>query len=114
MKIGKILKERIELLGISLNELSSLTFIDIEILKNLHNNKLDYDNLEEYDKSLLCDALYCSEEYFFDECERERDLIGASMNRGSKQDKVAIETKCKIYKFIKDYTFIDEIINGGV
>jgi len=41
MKIGKILKKRIELLGIGLNELSSLTLIDIEVLKGLLDNKLE-------------------------------------------------------------------------
>lgn len=113
MKIGTILKKRIDLIGINIEELSKKTFIDEKIIKELMNNKYDFEMLDEFDKSLLADALYCSENYFIDEKEREKDLICSSLNRGTKQDKETINAKCKIYKFVKDYIFIKEIIDGG-
>ena len=113
MKIGKILRERMDLFDISVTELSEKTFIDESILKNLRANKYDFEMLDEYDKALLADALFCSVDYFLDEEVRSKDFIFSSINRGAKQDKKAQKAKCRIYRFVKNYIFVKDIINGG-
>ena len=46
MKIGRLLKERMSLLGISLDDLVNMTYIDSDLLENLYNNELDFEELE--------------------------------------------------------------------
>ena len=109
MKIGRLLKERMSLLGISLDDLVNMTYIDSDLLENLYNNELDFEELDEYDKEILTNSLFCSKNYFIDENERKYDIVNASLNRGKEQDVRAIRTKCKIQKFVNDFIFINEL-----
>lgn len=109
MKIGKLLEERMKILGISIDDLSNSTYIDVEILQGLYNNELDFNDIDEYDKKILCNALFCSEEYFINAKARKFDIVTSSVNRGKEQDEIAIKTKCKLQRFIKDFVFVNEL-----
>ena len=111
MKIGKLLRERMKLLNITLENLYKTTYIDKEILEQLYNNKMEYDELDEYDKEILSNALFCSKDYFINRKERKYDIVTCFLNRGNKQDNKAIKTKCILQRFVKDFIFIDELKN---
>ena len=50
MKIGKLLKDRMDLLDMSMDTLIDATYIDEDILQNLYDNKIDFEDLDEYDQ----------------------------------------------------------------
>ncbi len=106
MKIGKLLKDRMNLLEISLDDLVNMTYIDSDLLEQLYNNELDFEELDEYDKEILANSLFCSKNYFIDENERKYDIVMCSLNRGKEQDSKAIMTKCKIQKYVNDFLFV--------
>ena len=109
MKIGKLLKERMKLLEISFDDLVNITYIDSDLLEQLYNNELDFEKLDEYDKEILANALFCSKNYFLDENERKYDIVISSLNRGKEQDNKAIMTKCKLQRFVNDFVFVNEL-----
>ncbi len=116
MKIGKILKDRMKLLKISLDDLVNITYIDSDLLEQLYNNELDFEELDEYDKEILTNSLFCSKNYFIDENERKYDIVMCSLNRGKEQDARAIMTKCKLQRYVNDFVFVNKIrkeLNNG-
>ena len=112
MKIGKLLKERMKLLEISLDDLVNMTYIDLDLLERLYNNELDFEELDEYDREILTNSLFCSKNYFLDENERKYDIVMTSLNRGQEQDSKAIMTKCKLQRYINDFVFVNELRKG--
>lgn len=113
MKIGKLLKDRMDLLDMSMDTLIDATYIDEDILQNLYDNKIDFEDLDEYDQETLTNALFCSKNYFTDERERKFDIVMCSLNRGNEQDNIAIKTKCRLQRFVNDFLFVNELKNGS-
>lgn len=109
MKIGKLLRDRRKLLEISLDDLVNMTYIDSDLIEQLYNNELDFEDLDEYDKEILTNSLFCSKNYFIDENERKYDIVMSSLNRGQEQDIKAILTKCKLQRYVRDFIFVNEL-----
>lgn len=107
--IGRELYDRMKLLGIDISTLSELTFIDEEIIEKLINNKIAYEDIDEFDLSLISNALHCDDSYFINDEVRNRDLLVATMNRGKDTIK-SRKVKAKIQDYLRDYAFLNEII----
>ena len=107
--IGSELQDRMNLLGIDVSTLSEMTFMDEDVLKDILNNKQAYEDIDEFDLSLICSALHCDALYFIDGEVRNKDLLVSTMNRGKDSVK-SKNVKAKIQDFMNDYAFVNEIL----
>lgn len=105
---GDDLKERMILLGFDTAKLAELTFIEPSEIEEMINNEIPYNEIDDFDMSLICNALHCDTKYFVDSSVKSKDLVYATMNRGNDTQK-SRTIKAKIQDFIKDYTFINEV-----
>ena len=107
--IGNELQERMDLLGINIPTLAEMTFMDEDVLSDIVKNELAYEEIEDFDKALICGALHCDEFYFVDDEVRKRDLLISTFNRGNDSIK-SKNAKAKIQDFMKDYAFVNEVL----
>lgn len=107
--IGSELQDRMNLLGIDVSTLSEMTFMDEEIIHDIMNNKLAFEDIDEFDLSLICNALHCDTLYFVDGEVRNKDLLVSTMNRGKDSVK-SKNVKAKIQDFMSDYAFVNEVL----
>lgn len=107
--IGNEMQDRMNLLGIDVSTLSDMTFMDEDALNQILNNRLAYENVDEFDLSLICNALHCDSRYFVDDEVRNKDLLISTLNRGNDSVK-SKNVKAKIQDFINDYVFINDIL----
>lgn len=107
--IGRELQDRMNLLGINVSTLAQITFMDEETISDIIENRLSYEDVDEFDMSLICSALHCDTQYFIDGEVRKKDLLISTMNRG--QDSVKSKNvKAKIQDFMKDFAFVNEVL----
>ena len=107
--IGSELQDRMNLLGIDVSTLSEITFIDEEIINGIINNESAYEEIDEFDLSLICSALHCDAQYFIDDDIKNCDLLISTMNRGKDSVK-SRNVKAKIQDFMNDYAFVNEVL----
>ncbi len=107
--IGSVLQDRMNLLGINVSTLSEMTFMDEEVIVDIINNNLAYEDIDEFDLSLICNALHCDALYFVDSGVRNKDLLVSTMNRGKDSVK-SKNVKAKIQDFMNDYAFVNEVL----
>lgn len=111
--IGSELQDRMNLLGIDISTLSEMTFMDEEVISDIINNKSSYEEIEEFDLLLICNALHCDVQYFVDSKVRNCDLLISTMNRGKDSAK-SKNVKAKIQDFMNDYAFVNEVLSEEV
>ncbi len=57
--IGYELKNRMDMLGIDVSALSEMTFMDEDVIRDIIADTLAYEEIDEFDMSLICSALHC-------------------------------------------------------
>ena len=92
--------------------LSEMTFVDEDIMKDILADKMAYEEIDEFDMSLMCSVLHCDAHYFTDSKVRNRDLLISTMNR-EKDTVKSKNVKAKIQDYMNDFTFISEIQDYG-
>lgn len=107
--IGSELQDRMNLLGIDVSTLSEITFIDEEVISSIINNESAYEEIDEFDLSLICSVLHCDVQYFLDGDVRNCDLLISTMNRGKDSVK-SRNVKAKIQDFMNDFAFVNEVL----
>lgn len=110
--IGNEIKNRMNCLNISIEELSNKTFLDYNVISAIVNNKQAYEEIDDFNLSLICSVLHCRPEFFTEPLIRERDLLVNAMNQDIDNRK-ALDVKIKIQDFINDYSFINNILNDN-
>lgn len=108
--IGSELQDRMNLLGINVSTLSEMTFMDKDIISDIIENRLLYEDIDEFDMLLICNALHCDVRYFIDSEVRNRDLLVSTMNRGKDSVK-SRNVKAKIQDYMNDSAFVNEILS---
>ena len=103
--IGSGLQDRMNLLGIDISTLATMTFIDEEVIDDIIHNKTAYEEIDEFDLSLICNALHCDALYFVEDEVKNRDLLVSTMNRGRDSVK-SKNVKVKIQDFMNDYILL--------
>ncbi|MBQ1394158.1 MAG: hypothetical protein IIY81_11655 [Lachnospiraceae bacterium] len=107
--IGSELQDRMNLLGIDISALSEITFMDEKIISGIIEDRIPYEDVDEFDMSLICSALHCDVEYFVDDKVKSKDLLISTMNRGKDSIK-SKKVKAEIQDYIKDYSFVNEVM----
>lgn len=107
--IGSELQDRMNLLGINISTLSEMTFIDEESISDIIGDESAYEEIDEFDLSLICSALHCDPKYFIDCDVRSCDLLISTMNRGKDSVK-SRNVKAKIQDFMNDFAFVNEVL----
>ena len=107
--IGSELQDRMNLLGIDISTLAEMTFIDEEVISSIINNESAYEEIDEFDLSLICSALHCDSKYFIDSEVRNCDLLISTMNRGKDSVK-SKNVKAKIQDYMNDFAFVNEVL----
>ena len=98
--IGSELQDRMNLLGIDVSTLAEITFMDEETISDIIENRVSYEDIDEFDMSLICSALHC---------DAHKDLLISTMNRGRDSVK-SKNVKAKIQDFMKDFAFVNEVL----
>lgn len=105
--IGRDLKERIALLGLDSTTLASMPSLDEDLVNSIAENKLAYEDIDEFDLSLLCNALHCEPSYFINGEVKSKDFLAKTI---TPTDSMAVKKiKMKIYNFVNDFAFVHEI-----
>lgn len=107
--IGSELQDRMNLLGIDISALSEITFMDEEMISDIIENRIFYEDVDEFDMSLICSALHCAPQYFIDSEIKNKDLLISTMNRGKDSGK-STDVKAKIQDFMNDFAFVNEVL----
>ena len=107
--IGSELQDRMNLLGIGSSALSEITFMDEETISDIIKNKISYEDIDEFDMSLICSVLHCDARYFTDREVRNKDLLISTMNRGKDSVK-SKNVKAKIQDYMNDLAFVNEVL----
>lgn len=107
--IGSELLDRMNLLGIDVSTLSEMAFMDEEVIADIINDKISFEEIDEFDLSLICSTLHCEPKYFVDGEVRNEDLVISTMNRGKDSIK-SKNVKAKIQDFMNDYAFVNEVL----
>ena len=107
--IGSELQDRMSLLGMDVSTLSDMTFIDEDMINGIIDNKTAYEDIDEFDLSLICSTLHCDTRYFIDAEVRDKDLLISTMNRGKDTVK-SKNVKAKIQDFMNDYAFVNDVL----
>lgn len=108
--IGKDMRDRMKLLGLTVDELASKAFMEKETIDALIQNKITLEDIDEFDLSLICAVLHCNTSFFIDADAKEKDLLTASINRGGDNEK-SMKVKAKIQDFMNDFIFITNILS---
>ena len=106
-----ILKSRMELLDITTKELADTVFMTTSEVKNILDGIVGYDDLDSFDISLLCSALYCSDDYFENKETRDKDMLN---NLIATSDTLKIiEVKKRISSYLYNMGFIKSVDQKG-
>lgn len=107
--IGEYVQERMSLLGMSTDELACKTFLKPWEINCIIRNKLALEEIDEFDLSIISNALHCKPEYFYNENVRKKDFLVNTMNRGNDTEN-SINVKVKIQDYLNDFIFVNEIL----
>lgn len=107
--IGSELQDRMDLLGVDVSTLSEMTFMDRDVIDNIIDNRLAYEEIDAFDLELICNALHCDTLYFINNDVKNKDLLFSTMNRGKDSIK-SKNVKAKIQDFMNDYAFVNEVL----
>lgn len=108
--IGNDMQERMNLLGLTVEEVADKTFLEEEVIHAIISNEIALEEMDEFDLSLICGVLHCREEYFTDSNVKEKDLLLVSMNRGMDNQK-SRNVKAKIQDFMNDFAFVTDVLS---
>lgn len=108
--IGSDVQDRMNLLGLNVEELADKTFLEENVVNAILNNEIALEEIDEFDLSLICSVLHCRENFFTDVSVKEKDLLLASMNRGADNEK-SMNVKAKIQDFMNDFAFVTDVLS---
>ena len=108
--IGKDVQDRMDLLGLTVEEMADKTFLEKEMIIAIINDQIPLEEIEGFDFSLICSVLHCQEDFFTNPEAREKDLLSASMNRGL-DNKQSMNVKAKLQDFMSDFAFVTEVLS---
>ena len=106
--IGEVLKNRMDMLSININELADRTFLDNSEIDKILNDSVTVDNIDEYDLTMISNVLHCTPEYFMDESIRKKDFLVGTQNRGIDTEE-SKKIKLSLQDYLKDFVFLESV-----
>jgi hypothetical protein len=83
MVMGSLLIKRMSDMGVSAELLAQETLMEIDDIRDIMEDRIDFEQIDEFDRGLISVVLLCNPDYFLDENVRNRDIVNASLNRGN-------------------------------
>lgn len=110
MYIGELLKQRMNLLGYTdIYDLSKESLVATDVIEDILNDKIQYENIDELDIDLISQTLYCNSQYWIDKKIRDKDWI-IVMNKDKDITSIKANTKIgELQQFSKDFKFLKDI-----
>ena len=71
--IGEDVKNRMNILGLTADEVAEKAFMEKEDIDAIINNKTALEQIDEFDMSLISSILHCKKEFFLSEDIKEKD-----------------------------------------
>ena len=106
MFIGKLLAQRMDLLGYTdTYTLSKDSLVATDIIEDILDNKIQYEDIDKMNLQFLSEALYCKPKYWIDKKVRDKDWI-LNMNNDNTKTNVVIG---RLQQFNKDFQFLKNI-----
>ena len=103
IRIGNVLKKRMSLMGITLEELADKSFLTKEYIEEILSDSVVLEGINDYDLALICNILGVKEEYFSDEKVRNNDLLTDGDTKKVK------EVKVRLQNYMHDFNFLNLI-----
>lgn len=107
--IGDTLKKRMDILEIDAATLAEMAFMDAEVVKNIVNNKIPYEKIDQFDMALISSALHCNEQYF-EYPDTHNDFLGKVIDKEKDSD-ASKKAKIKIQDFLNDFIYVNKIMS---
>lgn len=108
MRIGELLRNRMEQIGYTSSALATKSFVDETLINDLLSNSIEAEQVDEFDMGLLCSALHCNKRFFLNEDARKNDLLVAAYNRGN-DNRVSNLAKARIQDYLNDFDFVCDL-----
>ena len=105
MLFGDIVKERLNSLGMTFDDLVEISMLDKDLCEKICENRISPTDLDEFDLNVLSNALYCASDYFISETARNKDVVFRSCNRGDDTHQSNL-IKAKLQSFMRDLLFV--------
>ena len=105
MLFGDIVKERLNSLGMTFDDLVEISMLDKDLCEKICENRISPKDLDEFDLNVLSNALYCASDYFISETARNKDVVFRSCNRGDDPHQSNL-IKAKLQSFMRDLLFV--------
>lgn len=108
MYIGKLLKERIEMLNITPADIVNQSFLDTDLVRKILNDEIELEDIDYFSLSILCSVLHCKPEYFSEPGVREKDLV--YVGRGQEfESSESMKVRANLQTFVEDFGFVQEV-----
>lgn len=106
--IGKDMRERMELLGLTEDGLAEKAVLERDTVDAILRDEVAFEEIDPFDMALLCNALCRKPDFFTDESVKERDLVSAS-DRPASDDEKSRNVKARIGDFMNDFALVEEV-----
>ena len=104
MYIGKQIKGRMSLRGISAGKLAEASFLDEDTLESILADRIPLEHIDEFDLSLICNALGCSLEVLLGE---KSDILSFPSPLDTMQ---SLQKKAQLARFVEDFGFVTSVM----
>lgn len=107
--IGNTLKRRMDMLEIDAAILAEMVFMDEGTIRNIINNEIPYEMIDEFDMALISSVLHCNEQYF-EYPDTHNDFLDRVFDK-EKDSNSSKKAKIKIQDFLNDFMFINGVVS---
>lgn len=111
MYIGEEFSKRMQLFDLTPEKLADESLVSLSVINEIVSNRLVVEKIRQLDLDFLSSALYCDSNYFVSEKIRNKDIVNASLNRGSDTPKSNL-IKAKLQSLVQDITHVDSLLAG--
>ena len=110
MSIGEVIRERMDMLGISVDQMGDSTLHYWTVFGDVLSGTVQIDtaDIDDFELCILGNALYCSPAYFVDPAEREKDIARQNYGRPNATVKTLLQM-AHIQQYMRDLHFLKNL-----
>ncbi|KAA3385216.1 hypothetical protein F1912_12220 [Akkermansia muciniphila] len=110
MSVGEVIRERMDMLGISVDQVSDTTLHYWPDFEDVLSGTVQIDtaDIDDYELSMLGNAMLCSPAYFTSVEERDKDIVHQNYGRSNVTIKTLLQM-ARIQQFMRDLHFLKSL-----